>query len=268
MIISIPGIVSQAGASDAVSKILTENSWNTIAEVAAAGEARKYWSIGDTKQIHVQGTIGTLNVNENYGVYIIGFDYDGAEGTIDFGTFKTKDGESIALLDDAYSTTSPDGTKYFNLNHEKTTLDTGWWDCEIHEDILSGGSTSFRNALPADLRNVMKSIPCRGAYLDPSGEGYELRTRDVMLKILSEVEIFGKATFCDTVEESFIPQYEYYANGNSCVKYRSNDLSLQCVWHTRSPKKDQKGYSCVWANRVNYYDSTNVSLGLAPVFRV
>ena len=51
----------------AVDTVLENNSWETIAQIAAAGEAQEYWNVGDTKNL----TIGEYN----YPMTIVAFNH-------------------------------------------------------------------------------------------------------------------------------------------------------------------------------------------------
>lgn len=63
-----------------VSDVLNDNEWDVISEIAQAGEAALYWDIGDTKQVHLEGTCGTLSLNTDLWVYIIGINHRDING--------------------------------------------------------------------------------------------------------------------------------------------------------------------------------------------
>ena len=101
---------------------LAEASWADISEISASGVAKNAWSIGDTKAVELNGTVGTLAVNTTLYAYILGFDHNVANGEskgITFGTFKTAatDGIDVCLVDSSYGSNLSDGTKAFNINH-------------------------------------------------------------------------------------------------------------------------------------------------------
>lgn len=72
-------------------KALNDQTWAEIRQVSDAGQGSSYWSVGDRKAVLVNGTVGTLAVNQTLYVYILGFNHNSAkEGNgIQFGTFKT-----------------------------------------------------------------------------------------------------------------------------------------------------------------------------------
>ena len=50
---------------------LNDNSWDVISKVSESGQAANYWSVGDRKEITLNGTVGTLSLsNTTLYVYI------------------------------------------------------------------------------------------------------------------------------------------------------------------------------------------------------
>ena len=139
---------------------LEEYSWAEIRRIADAGLAPRYFKLGDMKSVHIQGTVGKLEVNNTFYVYILGFDHNGAKNTIDFGTFKTADGKDICLIDGQHSRDSEDGTKWFNMNHSSNTNAGGWKSCDLRYDIL--GSVNAK-----DRQNASSTLwpRCRVIYV-------------------------------------------------------------------------------------------------------
>lgn len=134
-----------------VSSVLNDNSWADIKKISDQGIGANCWSVGDTKSVLINGTVGTLTVNATCWAFILGFNHNSAlEGKgITFGGFKTAQtgGKDICLVDAKYNTTLSDGTKCFNLNHwgnasasPYNTNYGGWKGCDARYDIL--GSTN------------------------------------------------------------------------------------------------------------------------------
>lgn len=189
-----------------VSKVLNENSWADISKISDLGLGADCWSVGDTKSLLINGTIGSLAVNATYWAFILGFNHNSTiEGKgITFGGFKTAQtgGKDICFIDEKYTTKTTDGTKCFNMNHwgnsvlPRNTNYGGWKGCDARYDILGStnkepsgyGSVATTNragydpdhydivsspvantlmaALPQDLRTVMKPIT---KYTDSAG---------------------------------------------------------------------------------------------------
>ena len=277
---------------------LDEMSWGSISKFSERGIAQNYFAVGDTKMIHIEGMVGTVEVNGDYGVYIIGFDHNEKyEGKgIHFGTFKGEGGKDIALFDNKYNTTSTSGAKYFNMNHWGSVNTGGWAACDLRYDILgstdkapleygsaktaaSVGHNASDNcatnpvantlmaALPSDLREVMKPMI---KYTDNVGNGgnyIENVTATVdYLPLISEFELRGNGTW---VEKEKQKRYEYFALGNSWRK-RSQLTDDYSFWYARTPYTD---YGVAFAYVFSANDNTggigaSRVLGLAPIFKV
>lgn len=284
---------------------LEDCTWQQISDIAAAGLASSYFSVGDTKSVHVSGTVGTLAVDETLYVYILGFDHNGATNTIDFGTFKTADGLDVCLVDSTYNSNSYNGAKYFNLNHwgsSSSPYNTnygGWKGCDARYDIL--GSTdiapsgygsvpttsrtgydatatcainpvpnTLMAALPADLRAVMKPMIIYTDNIGAEVNTIECVTASVdYLPLLAEFEIFTQKFAANSYEKNYQARYAYFVAGNSKVKYKHNDTSSAVIWWGRSAYYSNS-MSIFRTNAVgnNGYSGTRSSLGLAPIFRV
>ena len=260
-----------------VSNVLNENSWLTISKVAELGEAQNYWSVGDSKEIVLNGTVGTTSFNnEAVSVFIIGFDHNAAVeggGRIHFQLGK-KDGTPIALVDGMYG-----GYKYtagyFIMNTEDSSTG-GWADCQMRQTVLGSNSASATNpnantllaALPEDLRAVMKPCP---KYSDNVG-GEENAASAVTatsdwLFLLSEYEYFGERTYANSAEQNYQAQYAYYSAGNSKVMYRHNKTTANANVWCRSVAVEYDPTFCYVTNSgtTDWEDSTG-DMGVSPGF--
>lgn len=287
-------LVYQAVSYDSV---LNNNSWELIRQASDEGVASSIWSIGDCKEITINGTVGTKAFS-NYKtyVYILGFDHNSSiEGTgITFGGFKTalSGGKDICLIDSHYNSYSTSGQKWFNMNHSSNTNSGGWKGCDLRYDVL--GSTNVNNgdatsscatspvsgtlmaALPSDLRAVMKPM---SIYTDNTGGGsnmasYVTKTVDY-LPLLAECEIFGDNYgwsgngYANDAEKNYQQQYQYYKNGNSKVKHRHSATDSTAFWWERSPQCGFSSGFC-FVNLDGGADryGAGIPCGLATAFRV
>ena len=285
-------------------KALNDQTWAEIRQVSDAGQGSSYWSVGDRKAVLVNGTVGTLAVNQTLYVYILGFNHNSAkEGNgIQFGTFKTalSGGTDVCLVDGSYNSYKTDGSKIFNMNHWGNYNYGGWKACDLRYDILGSTNKAPVNygkaratsdtgydaptntatspvantlmaALPADLRAVMKPIT---KYTDNKGNSSDVAANVTSsldyLPLLAEQEIFGgNRTYSNQYEKNSQVQYAYYSAGNSKVKYRHSATGSTAYWWERSP-----GYYIAYtfcsvntSGHANNYDS-RLSSGLAPAFMV
>lgn len=285
-------------------KALNDQTWAEIRQVSDAGQGSSYWSVGDRKAVLVNGTVGTLAVNQTLYVYILGFNHNSAkEGNgIQFGTFKTalSGGTDVCLVDGSYNSYKTDGSKIFNMNHWGNYNYGGWKACDLRYDILGSTNKAPVNygkaratsdtgydaptntatspvantlmaALPADLRAVMKPIT---KYTDNKGNSSDVAANVTSsldyLPLLAEQEIFGgNRTYSNQYEKNSQVQYAYYSAGNSKVKYRYSATGSTAYWWERSPGYNRSDYFCfVNTNGTANIDSARGSLGLAPAFMV
>ena len=285
-------------------KALNDQTWAEIRQVSDAGQGSSYWSVGDRKAVLVNGTVGTLAVNQTLYVYILGFNHNSAkEGNgIQFGTFKTalSGGTDVCLVDGSYNSYKTDGSKIFNMNHWGNYNYGGWKACDLRYDILGSTNKAPVNygkaratsdtgydaptntatspvantlmaALPADLRAVMKPIT---KYTDNKGNSSDVAANVTSsldyLPLLAEQEIFGgNRTYSNQYEKNSQVQYAYYSAGNSKVKYRHSATGSAAYWWERSPYYyDNYAFCIVYTNGTAYFYSAWISIGLAPAFMV
>lgn len=285
-------------------KALNDQTWAEIRQVSDAGQGSSYWSVGDRKAVLVNGTVGTLAVNQTLYVYILGFNHNSAkEGNgIQFGTFKTalSGGTDVCLVDGSYNSYKTDGSKIFNMNHWGNYNYGGWKACDLRYDILGSTNKAPVNygkaratsdtgydaptntatspvantlmaALPADLRAVMKPIT---KYTDNKGNSSDVAANVTSsldyLPLLAEQEIFGgNRTYSNQYEKNSQVQYAYYSAGNSKVKYRHSATGSTAYWWGRSPYYTNYSYFCLVNTNGNATsDSARYSYGLAPAFMV
>lgn len=280
---------------------LNETSWENIALLSRLGTAQNYFAVGDVKMIHIQGTVGTLEVNGDYGVFILGFDHnEEIEGKgIHFGTFKTAvtNGKDICFVDGNYNGKSTDGTKYFNMSHWGRSGYGGWRGCDLRYDILgstdvapsgygaypTSGRTGYdatptcatnpvantlMAALPSDLRAVIKPMT-KYASKNTSNEGLTLDSVVPSIDYLplpSTCEVFDSSTPSDYNQK----RYAYFAAGNSVVKYKHKSTSYGAYWGLRTPDGTNNYFSSVYYTNGGYLTGggCEYSGGLAPIFKV
>ena len=285
-------------------KALNDQTWAEIRQVSDAGQGSSYWSVGDRKAVLVNGTVGTLAVNQTLYVYILGFNHNSAkEGNgIQFGTFKTalSGGTDVCLVDGSYNSYKTDGSKIFNMNHWGNYNYGGWKACDLRYDILGSTNKAPVNygkaratsdtgydaptntatspvantlmaALPTDLRAVMKPIT---KYTDNKGNSSDVAANVTSsldyLPLLAEQEIFGgNRTYSNQYEKNSQVQYAYYSAGNSKVKYRHSATGSTAYWWGRSPYCYGNNAFCgVYTNGTANLDTARKSYGLAPAFMV
>lgn len=259
-------------------RVLEECSWEEISAISATGEADKYFSVGDTKSVTINGTVGGKSINGTYLVYIIGFNHNSAiEGNgIHFGCFKTSDGtdvqiNNIKLGDDVssnyykYGLTSVLGNQLKSLNGTYDSTAKTYTYTANATTITSPTSGSLIAAFPSELRNVLKCFKKYAAKKDSTASDVQ----NCYINLLSEREVFGSNTESVNMSD-YTKQYEYYANGASKIKYYYSDGTTASNWWLRDAELSSS-YNQVAVK----LDGTVYSLsrgdtyaGYAPVFVV
>lgn len=248
---------------------LNDNSWEAIKQVSNANMGANFWSVGDCKEVTMNGKVSDALTLTNYSawVYIIGFNHNAErEGNgIAFQGFKaTKNRIDVCLVDLKYNTNQTAGT-WFNMNNSNTNAG-GWSSSHMRSAVMP----LIKAAFPADLQAVIKTSTI---YTDNAGGKPqtlpELTATEDDVFLLAEYELFGTRRYANNKEENYLEQYAYYAAGNSKVKYRHNDTSSTADWWERSP---YSGYSSDFCN-VNAGGGANgagssYSIGVSPAFKV
>lgn len=273
------GYIGVAGATKKVwpnKKALNDCTWDEISEISSSGQAANYFAVGDCKEIVLNGTVGVLRFGDYHTyAFIIGFNHNsGREGSgrIHFQLTKTalSGGKDICFTDGSYN--SDGSSAAFRMNTSNTN--SGGWKGSYMRNNICGTSKSttsgrIMGAIPAELRNALKSVT---KYTNNSGSSpvssAVTATTDYFF-LLSEYEVFGNITYSNTYEANYQQQYAYYSAGNSKVKYRHSGTGSAAHWWLRSPFA---GTSTTFVNvntngTVRAYNAY-FSLGFAPGFCV
>lgn len=191
---------SQAISVSDYSTTLAENSWATIAKMAAAGVASEIWNVGDLSPV-VQ-----LN-GVDYQFRIIGFDHDDLASTDDKYSDTTYNGgkqkaaitfEQTTLLVSAAGSTT--GYTFYNGSFSGST---GYWPTST---MKKTHIPTFIAAFPEDLQNNLRLVT-KWQYDCPWGD--LVSSKDKVF-LLSSNEMFIAGNNCTL--------YSYYSSGNSKKK--------------------------------------------------
>ena len=202
---------------------LNDTPWSTIKLASDLGIAADTWAVGDTKEVVLNGTVGTVAIDTTLYAYILGFDHnpDYEEPGITFGTFKTAatGGVDVCLVDSNYNSPISDGTKAFNMNHwgsDSSPYNTnygGWKGCDLRYDIL--GST---NVAPSGYGEI--ATTSRVGY-DPSS--YNIITNPVADTLLS--------AFPQSLRAVMKPNTKYTDNTGNLSNVLANvTTSIDYLW--------------------------------------
>lgn len=227
-----------------------------IVQIAKSGKARNVFTIGDYTAINLtQFTLDrTVIPSGTYYAILIGIDHNSVyEGTnrLHFQLAKV-----VSNIDIAFN--------YARMNETSSNVG-GWKDSKMREYIQS-----VYNALPIEWREAI--VP-QNKYTDNTGnntniEGNISVTTDRIF-LLSEYEVVSKRTNANQYEMNKQQQYEYYALGNSRIRYSHADTSTIIYWWTRSPNYTSATRFCLINNGGNSgRGNGNANSGVAPCFVV
>lgn len=248
-----------------LNSVLNENSWKAIKWASENNVGQNYWSVGDCKQITMNGKVsdGLTLTNYTAWIYIIGFNHNAEkEGNgITFQGFKVTDkGAPVCLTDSGYASSKTSGT-WFNMNNTNTTSG-GWQESLMRKNVMPLIKASF----PADLKAVIKTSTI--FTTQGSGHGACTATEDDVF-LLAEYEIFGSTPYASTQESNYLKQYAYYAAGNSKVMYRHNNTATAAFWWERSPSSDDSYNFCSVDTAGSSGDNNSYyAFGVSPAFKV
>ncbi len=260
------------------STTLNSNTWAQIREVSDAGTGANYWSVGDTKAITINGTVGNTTLsNLSIDVFILGFNHNSSlEGAnrIHFQIGKIS-GTPVALIDVRYGTDVSETAGYFSMVLYSNNVG-GWKSSQMRTTILGNGGTpasptanTLLAALSSDLLAVMKSCT---KYSDNTGGGenranYVTSSTDYLF-LLAEWEYHGDRTYANSWEQNYQAQYAYYQAGNSKIKYKYNGTTHACCAFCRSVRANTQTFCCVATDGSATSISGNNSYGVTPGFCV
>ena len=211
-------------------------SYSEISTASRNGTAASMWSIGDTKAVTLNGTVGAYNFsNETTYMFIIAFDHNssvemaGAHHIIcSFAKSAATGGKDIAFVDSYYGTSTSDAC--FHMNSSNTNSG-GWKNSYMRQTICS----QFKNAMPSDLRAVLRT---RTVYTNNNGSAQnasDVTATTDYVYIPSEFEVQGSRSYANSYEQNHQQQLAYYKNGASKIRYKSNNTSTAERWWVRSP---------------------------------
>lgn len=251
---------------------LNDNSWAAIKQVSNANMGANFWSVGDCKEVTMNGKVSNGLTLTNYSawVFIIGFNHNSErEGNgIAFQGFKaTKNGTPVCLVDSRYNNQC--SSVWFCMNAstpQGAGVNAGGWEsCGMRKDIMP----LIKAAFPSDLQTVIKTSTI---YTDNTGNGAGIvaptATQDDVF-LLAEYEVFGIRKYATSQEPSYLKQYSYYSAGNSKVKYSHETLHAAATWWERSSNSGNSvSFCCVNMSGSAGTGAALYSFGVSPCFKV
>ena len=247
---------------DRFDPVLNNNTWEMISKAAQKGVAENIWSVGDTKEITLSGSVNGVNLSGTYLCYILGFNHNAAlegDNRIHFQLARSTAGKELCFAT-------------FQLNKTHST-NGGWEACNLRNAILGTDPTdcagTFLGTFPADLLAVLR--PTQKYSDNGTGAATTVTATTDYLWIPAEKEVFGTITEGTSAQGAYQAQYAYYAAGGDLERYSHLRQTYSTEWWLRSRAKS--GVVIMDFCYVNDYgnlaiDIPSESLGVAPIFCV
>ena len=225
------------GVDTPVNLDFAQNSWAMIKDVIQQGKAVEYWSVGDVKEIEIDGL--------TYGVRLS----DLQQGRYDYadGTRKTNAVlEFVELLPNAYKMNA-------------TNTNAGGWAESVLRTTLN---TEILAKFPEELQALLEEVLVKSA--NGGGTNYTAITESVnKLFIPCAKEVAMSISYGYSGEGT---TWDYYvgADNSKKVKYLSGTAHS---WWTRSPYSNTGSFSTVGSNGGDYQSSAySANGGVCPCF--
>lgn len=208
------GGVASTEDAPAYSPVLSENTWEQIAQACADRDPiLDSWLVGDEKDEVINGETLTF--------VIVGKDHD-----------DLADGSGKAPLTFGMKNLMAE-TRQMNSSN----TNAGSFAGSAMYSWLSG--TIYPN-LPTELKDAIKAVNKKTSAGDASSS---IRTDPMYLWLFAEIEVFGTTTYSYTGEGT---QYPYFATAAERIKRLSNGSGAASYWWERSPSHIIPGdYFCL-----------------------
>ena len=247
---------------DRFDPVLNNNTWEMISKAAQKGVAENIWSVGDTKEITLSGSVNGVNLSGTYLCYILGFNHNAAlegDNRIHFQLARSTAGKELCFAT-------------FQLNKTYST-NGGWEACNLRNAILGTDPTdcagTFLGTFPADLLAVLR--PTQKYSDNGTGAATTATATTDYLWIPAEKEVFGTITEGTSAQGAYQAQYAYYAAGGDLERYSHLRQTYSMEWWLRSRAKS--GVVIMDFCYVNDYGNLDIDIpsktfGVAPIFCV
>lgn len=283
----VSGIARQVfEALPPVGTALNDMTWAQIRAISDAGLASRYFSVGDTKTITINGTVGVTTFDDlEIDAFIIGIDHNSEKEGANRIHFKIGkiNGLHVSLVDKYFFTQNTSVVGLFSMSTVYGNFG-GWQESFMRKTLLGNDGTptaplenSLMAALPADLRVVLKSVT---KYGDNAAGGTGDKESNISattdyLFLLSEFEYMGERKYANLYEQNHQEQYEYFQNDASekAVHLQHSALGQLAAAWTRSPQSSSETgwFVCISVSNEKAFSTNQLSyysMGLSPAFCV
>lgn len=220
--------------------VLENNSWAKIAEIAAAGKAAQRWSIGDVKQLSIDGT--------NYPATIVDFGHHDLDSTdTKYGDAEYNSGSNKASI------TFWVAGMYKNTKYAMYGSDTDgitWRTSTVRTSVMP----TIKNQLPTELQAVLRTVRTPQNARDDTAD---------QLFLLSSIEIGSKDGSTTYVKEKTGSMLAYFVAGN---ERRLKLNNAYANWWTRTTNTINAFVDVNESGNLYYGITYGIVGGVAPAF--
>lgn len=256
-------------------KALNDCTWAEISQISSSGQAANTFSVGDQKEIVLNGQVGSHNGsgisdltinNLHINIFIIGINHNSnveGQNLIHFQLGKI-DNNLISLTDKSYGELDKGS---FRINTSENTIN---WSYSTMRTYILGNITnpnteiydgSVLSLLPRDLILTLKSAT---KYSYDKSNRNAMSTND-FITLLSEYEMTGSNSYSSPLEAAKCVQYDYYKSGNPYIAYIYNSPTKRADTWTRSMAASYSSdYTALYNGRITHMLCT-YDFGISPI---
>lgn len=220
--------------------VLENNTWAKIAEIAAYGKAAQMWSIGDVKQLSIDGT--------NYPATIVDFGHHDLDSTdTKYGDAEYNSGSNKAGIT-FWVAGMYKNTKYamYGSNTDGIT----WQTSTVRTSVMP----TIKNQLPTELQAVLRTVRTPQNARDDTAD---------QLFLLSSIEIGSKNGSTTYVKDKTGSMLAYFVAGNERRLKRNNAYDN---WWTRTTSSANAFVTVDETGNLYYGITSGIAGGVAPAF--
>lgn len=229
-------------------KTLNDYTWAEISQISSSGQAANTFSVGDQKEIVLNGRAFNTNFNNQHVyAFIVGINHNASregDNVIHFELYKNGDTPYAITTSDYGMFQSGKYTSMMTTNDNSG----GWANSDMRKNKLGGRTTdskdspesgTFMSILPSDLRAVLRSVSKYTFNDSTPSKTSEYIFLYALYEVLGELYEFGASN-----EVTFLEQYEYYKSGNSVI-HQGSSVSGSVKFWTRTKETYHGDSFCI-----------------------
>lgn len=229
-------------------KALNDYTWAEISQISSSGQAANTFSVGDQKEIVLNGRAFNTNFNNQHVyAFIVGINHNASregDNVIHFELYKNGDTPYAITTSDYGMFQSGKYTSMMTTNDNSG----GWVNSDMRKNKLGGRTTdskdspesgTFMSILPSDLRAVLRSVSKYTFNDSTASKTSEYIFLYALYEVLGEPYEFGASN-----EVTFLEQYEYYKSGNSVI-HQGSSVSGSVKFWTRTKETYHGDSFCI-----------------------